>query len=194
MKKILFFFFLFYLFYFFPSTLTGVRAVMLSSERIAYVDIERIFNEYKSTKQAKERIEREIKSRRNEITTLEKEIRELELASKERQRVEPVAITGLVGEEKIEISTAPVVREQLPEEAIRLKKKRLDELTEKTGQELARLEEEITRQILGKIYDVVKEIAQAEGYAVVLDKKNVLYSAMDNDLTEKVIKKLNLSE
>jgi len=194
MKKILSFVFVFYLFYFFPSTLPAVRAVMLSSERIAYVDIERVFSEYKGTKQAKEKIEREIKTRRSEIATLEKEIRELELASKEGRKVEPVAITGLVGEEKIEISTAPVLPEQLPEEVIRLKKERLIELGEKTAQEVPRLDKEITRQILGKIYDVVKEIAQAEGYAIVLDKKNVLYSAMDNDLTEKVIKKLNSGE
>jgi len=194
MKRIAGFFFVFSLLYFLPFAVPAVRAVMLSSERIAYVDIERVFDEYKGTKQAKEKIEREIKTRRSEIATLEKEIRDLELTSREKERVEPVAVTGLAEKEKMEISTAPVVTKVLPEEEIRLKKKRLDELTATTEQDLAGLEKGITRQILGKIYDVVREIAQAEGYAVVLDKKNILYSEMDNDLTEKVIKKLNLGE
>jgi Skp family chaperone for outer membrane proteins len=39
---------------------------------------------------------------------------------------------------------------------------------------------------------VIREIAQAEGYAIILDKKNILYSEMENDLTEKVIQILNL--
>jgi len=189
MKRIACFFFVFSLF-----AVPVVSAVMLSSERIAYVDIERVFDEYKGTKQAKEKIEREIKTRRSEIATLEKEIRDLELTSREKERVEPVAVTGLAEKEKMEISTAPVVTKVLPEEEIRLKKKRLDELIATTEQDLAGLEKGISRQILGKIYDVVREIAQAEGYAVVLDKKNILYSEMDNDLTEKVIKKLNLGE
>ena len=191
MRRILLFFFVFSLFYFFPFSLPGVRAVMLSSERIAYVDIERVFDEYKGTKQAKQKMEREIETKRNEITKLEKEIRDLEVAPKERERVEPVPTTGLAGEEEVEISTGPVVTKLLPEEVIRLKKEKLNEGLEKIKVELARLEKEITHQILGKIYDVIREIAQAEGYAIVLDKKNILYSEMENDLTEKVIQRLN---
>jgi len=192
MKRILFFVFLFSFFYFLPFGLPGVKAVMLSSERIAYVDIERVFDEYKGTKQAKQRIEGEMKTKRSEIAALEKEIRDLELAGKKKERVEPIPATGLVGEEKVEISTAPAVAKPLPEEVIKLKKGRLNELVENIERELAGLEKEITRQILGKIYDVVKEIAQVEGYAIVLDKKNILYSEMDNDLTEKVIQRLNV--
>ena len=191
MKRILLFLFVFSLFYFFLSSLPGVRAVMLSSERIAYVDIERVFDEYKGTKQAKMKIEREIETRRSEIDRLEKEIKDLEVTAKRRERVEPVPTTGLVGEEEVEISTAPVVSEPLPEEVIRLKKEKLNEMTKNIEKELTGLEKEITHQILGKIYDVIREIAQAEGYAIVLDKKNILYSEMENDLTEKVIERLN---
>jgi len=193
MKRISFFLFVFSLFYFFLFPLPGVRAVMLSSERIAYVDIDRVFDECKGTKQAKEKIEGEIKTRRNEIAGLEKEIRDLEVASKKGEIIEPVSTTGLVGEE-VEISTVPIVSEPLPEEVIREKKKRLNQMVEKSKEELARLEREITHQILGKIYDVIREIAQDEGYAIVLDKKNILYSEMENDLTEKVIKRLNSSQ
>jgi len=191
MKRISPFLFVFSLFYFFPYTLPAVRAVMLSSERIAYVDIDRVFDEYKGTKQAKKKIEREIETRRRDIATLEKEIRDLDVASKTKERVEPVPTSGLAGEEELEISTALVVTKPLTEEVIRLKKEKLSEMVEKMGEELTRLEKEITHQILGKIYDVVREIAQAEGYAIVLDKKNILYSEMDNDLTEKVIERLN---
>jgi len=194
MKRIARFFFVFSLLYFLPFTLPAVRAVMLSSERIAYVDIERVFNEYKGVKQAKEKMERQIETRRSEIAKLEKEIRDLEVASKKTETIESVPITGLVGEEKVEISTAPVVAKPLPEEVIKLKKEKLNETVEKMKEELTRLEKEVTRQVLGKIYDVVREIAQDEGYAIVLDKKNILYSEMENDLTEKVIKRLNSSQ
>jgi Skp family chaperone for outer membrane proteins len=194
MKRIARFFFVFSLLYFLPFSPPSVKAVMLSSERIAYVDIERVFDEYKSTKQVKKKMEAEIETRRSEIDRLEKEIKDLEVASKKTETVESVPITGLVGEEKVEISTAPVVTKPLPEEVIKLKKEKLTETVEKMKDELTRLEKEITHQVLGKIYDVVREIARAEGYAIVLDKKNVLYSEMENDLTEKVIKKLNLGE
>jgi len=194
MKRISLFLFVFSLFYFFAYSLPAVRAVMLSSERIAYVDIDRVFDEYKGTKQAKKKIEIENETRRREIATLEKEIRDLDVASKKKERVEPVPTSGLAGQEGLEISTAPVVTKPLTEEVIRLKKEKLSKMVEKMGEELARLEKEITHQILGKIYDVIREIAQAEGYAIVLDKKNILYSEIENDLTEKVIQKLNLGE
>jgi len=191
MKRISLFFFIFSLFYFFPFTLPDVRAVMLSSERIAYVDIDRVFDEYKSTKQAKEKMEREIETKRGEIAKLEKEIKDLEIAMREKERVEPVPTTGLA-EKEVEISTGPVILKPLPEEVIRLSKEKLNKMVKKMKKELANLEKDITQQILGKIYDVIRKIAQAEGYAIVLDKKNILYSEIENDLTEKVIQRLNL--
>lgn len=193
MKRISLFFFVFSLFYFFPFTLPDVRAVMLSSERIAYVDIDRVFDEYKSTKQAKEKIEREIEMKRDEIAKLEKEIRDLEVAIREKGRVEPVPTTGLT-EKEVEISTGPVIPKPLPEEVIRLNKEKLNKMVKEMKEELTNLEKETTHQVLGKIYDVIREIAQAEGYAIVLDKKNILYSEIENDLTEKVIQRLNLGQ
>ncbi len=193
MKRISLFFFIFSLCYFFPFTLSEVTAVMLSSERIAYVDIDRVFDQYKGTKEAKEKIEREIKMKRNEIAKLEREIRDLEVVSREKKRVEPVPATGLTGKE-VEISTISVIPEPLPEEVIRLDKEKLNNRVEEMKKELTGLEKEITHQVLGKIYDAIREIARTEGYAIVLDKKNILYSEMENDLTEKVIQKLNLGQ
>jgi Skp family chaperone for outer membrane proteins len=164
---------------------------MLSSERIAYVDIDRVFDEYKGIKQAKEKMERKIETKRGEIAKLEKEIRDLEVAMREKERIEPVPTTGLA-EKEVEISTGPVIPKPLPEEVIRLNKEKLNKMLKEMKKELAKLEKDITRQILGKIYDVIREIAQTEGYAIVLDKKNILYSEIENDLTEKVIQKLNL--
>ena len=193
MKRISLFFFVFSLLYFFPFTLTEVKAVMLSSERIAYVDIDKVFAQYKGSKEAKEKLEKEIKVKRNEIARLEREIRDLEVASREKKKIEPVPATGLA-EKEVEISTAPVIPKPLPEEVIRLNKEKLNRMVEEMKKELASLEKEITHQVLGKIYDAIRKIAQAEGYAIVLDKKNILYSEMENDLTEKVIQRLNLSQ
>jgi len=185
---------IFFLAYFFLFSLAGARAVMLSSERIAYVDIEKVFNECESTKQARKKIEKEVEIKRKEIDRLEKEIRDLETSGKKKEIFEPVPTTGLVGEEKVEVSTAPAVPKPVPEEVIEMKKRKLNETVEKIKEELTRLEKDTNYQILGKIYDIVKEIAQAEGYSIVLDKRNILYSEMENDLTDKVIKRLNLGQ
>jgi len=193
MKKILLFFLLFSIFSLF-SFASGARAVMLSSERIAYVDIDRVFAEYKGTKQAKMKMEKEIGTRRSEIAKLEKEIRDLETGSKKTERVEPVTSTGLIGEQGVAISTVPAITGPSPEEVIRLKKEKFNQTKEELQKELTKLEKEMTHQILGKIYDIIKEIARADGYAIVLDKKNILYSEIENDLTEKVLKRLNLEE
>jgi len=193
MKKILFFFLLFSIFPLF-SFAPGASAVMLSSERIAYVDIERVFAEYRVTKQAKMKMEKEIETRKSQIVKLEKEIRDWEASGKETEKVEPVTTTGLTGEEGVAISTVPAITGPAPEEVIRLKKEKLNQTKEELQKELTKLEKEMTHQILGRIYDIIREIARAEGYAIILDKKNILYSEMENDLTEKVIKRLNLEE
>ncbi len=87
------------------------------------------------------------------------------------------------------VSTATVV--SLEEEII-WKKEELDDMVKEGEKEILKKEKEIKYQILGKIYDVIREIAKKEGYTVVLDKSNVLYSEKSaDDLTEKVIKKLN---
>lgn len=56
--------------------------------------------------------------------------------------------------------------------------------------ELLDYESQRTQIILGRIYQVMRELALAEGISVVVDKRSILYGQSAVDLTDKLIKKL----
>ena len=169
MRKIIIILFLLSTFSF--RILPKARAVMLSAERIAYVDIEKVFNEYKGTKEAKRRLAQDIRKKRKEIA--DKAIK------KRASQLKDVIV-----------STSSTVS---PEDSdlLGLQDTDSDKFLRSIQEELTKKEKNLTEQIYGMIYDVVKEVAIAEGYTIVLDKNNILYSSRDADITEKVLRKLN---
>jgi len=166
-------------------------AVMLSSERIAYVDVQKVFDEYKGTKEATRKLSEAMRIKREELILAENEIREME------KRIEMVqqetgqeALTGLVAGGEITESTGAV--KLSPLEVLGRKKEKIENMVRDTEETLLLKEDEIRQQILGQIYDVIREIAEEEGYSIVLSRDDVLYVEKSSvDLTDRVIKKLN---
>ena len=60
----------------------------------------------------------------------------------------------------------------------------------KVEADLRVLEKHRVKLLLGKIYDVVQEVAKDEGLSVVEDKKNILFGQDAVDLTDKVLARL----
>jgi len=52
------------------------------------------------------------------------------------------------------------------------------------------MNKKIKKNLLGKIYDSIKDVSEEEGLTIVLDSSNVLYDESMTDITDKVIDKL----
>ena len=142
---------------------------------IAYVDIQRIFNEYNKTKDfqtmwdsQKEEASKQIEAKKKELEKLREELKSQELLLTEeakRQRQEEIAA----------------------------KTDELNKFINTVSQQINKKNEEYSNEILKDIKLKVKEIAEREGYRFVFYKDALIYVTPEKqfDLTEKVISELN---
>ena len=81
----------------------------------------------------------------------------------------------------------------LSEKEIELLKKQSDlEIFIGTAQqEVQQMEEGKTMTVMARIYKALEDISNKEGYAVIVDKENILYGDKTIDITENVIYRLN---
>ena len=143
--------------------LTKVGGISLSTQYIAYVDIEKVFNEFYKTAQLGKELEEERRAQPEELRKLKDQIAALE--------------------ELISPTTA-----QLTELA--LAKKELAEFPERIKQQ----EEQKTKQLMAEIYGQIKNVSEEQGYTVVLDKKSAIYGTEEIDITEEVLRRLNIGQ
>lgn len=70
------------------------------------------------------------------------------------------------------------------------KKLDLEQYISATASEEKNIARKIKRNLLGKIYDAIKEVVEEEGLTVVLDSSNVVYDDGVIDITQQVLKRL----
>jgi outer membrane protein len=137
--------------------------------RIGFVDVSKAFDEYPETKRATDILNKEIEARRVKISSFQSEIERLE-----------GEIEGLRDEE------ARTKKKALLEE----KRRELREYAGDARTYLAKREQELTKEIVNKIYEAIKKVAAERKVSIVVEKNTILYGAPDLDLTEDVIKVL----
>lgn len=180
---------------------------VLSTEKIGYIDIEKVFNEYKGTKRAKSELSEEIRDIKEEIMLIDKEIDDLEekIRDKSLSLIEEENPSGDSEQENNQSDTATQSASESSQNekggGIAELREKIDSLRNekaKLGNKLKTIKEDsfetdskISHNIMGDIYDVVEEIALEEGYAIILNKKDIIYSRQDTDITEEAIKRLN---
>jgi len=180
---------------------------VLSTEKIGYIDIEKVFNEYKGTKRAKSELSEEIRDIKEEIMLIDKEIDDLEekIRDKSLSLIEEENPSGDSEQENNQSDTATQSASESSQDekrgGIAELREKIDSLKNekaKLGNKLKTIKEDsfktdskISHNIMGDIYDVVKEIALEKGYAIILNKKDIIYSRQDTDITEEAIKRLN---
>jgi len=174
--------------------------------KIAYVDMERIFQIFPQTKFAKEdyakrlrrkredlqQKETELSNIRGRISVLESTLKELEFsASKATDTINKVNSSTTT-------SSQTIKREDLgPPEAVQTMKKELEEKEFKLAEdkkrsveELVAFEKQQSRLILGKLYQALQDLAEEEQITLVIDKSSILYGSANIDLTQKLQKKV----
>lgn len=182
------------------SPFTILNAESISTQRLAFVDIDRIYEKFPMKVLA----EKEIKLRKEEyrlkLEAMDKKIRELELKQALEAKASEIelstqtevasstqAVSAVA--EKAEISTGTVKALSIPEQISELKieKKRL---SKEAKDSVKNLGGEYSIQVMGRIYDAIKEVADFHGYTVVINKSECLYGIPSTDLTDEVLEKL----
>jgi outer membrane protein len=152
-----------------------VHAQML---RIGYVDSQRIFQQYADAVDAQSRFQREIAAwkteaddRHKQLDVLRNELKDQESILSEAKRLEK-------------------------ESALQKAVSDYDRFVQDfwgPGAKVERLNDEMTREVIGKIRDAVELVANREGYDLILDAAdgNVIFGVKTLDLTDRVLTELN---
>lgn len=137
--------------------------------KIGYVDLARVFDEYKKTKDSEKTLEEKGKAKEAERKKLVDELKAL----KDEQ--------ALLSEKgKAEKQTV-----------IDNKIKNLQDFDKTARDELMQARNDMLSGILKSIEDVVTDYAKQTGYDLVLNSRMLLYGGEQYDLTSEVLKRLN---
>lgn len=145
--------------------------------RLGFVDSQRIFESYRGAQEAQERFGREITAWRTEAD--------------ERRRAVDVLRNEIKDQEALVTDSKKVEQESALSKAVSEYDRFVQEFWG-TGGRVQRMNEEMTREVIGKIRDAVETIAYQEGYDLVLDAAdgNVIFGVKGLDLTDRVLTEL----
>ena len=156
------------------------RPAAAQNLRIGFVDSQRIFAEYKAAQEAQDRFAREIQSWRTEADDRRRQVDELRNELKDQD--------PLLSESK------RLEKESALQKAVSDYDRFVQDFWGPNGK-VQRLNDEITREVIGKVRDAVELLANREGYDLVLDAAdgNVIFGVKSLDLTQRVLDDLNKS-
>lgn len=144
-----------------------------AQQKIGVVDMMNVFQQLPQREQISESLQNEFQDRFEEMRQLEQKVQEL------RQKQERDA--SIMSEaEKTQLARE---LEQTISQA-QLKSKALQEDTR-------RRQNEERNKLLAKVQGVITEVAEEEGYDMVLESNAVAYMKADNDLSDEVVEKMS---
>jgi outer membrane protein len=137
--------------------------------KVGVVNVARIFDEYDRTKASDVVLERKGKQKETELEARMNELKKL------RESLE------LLNEEAREAKAREV--EERAED--------LQRFRTSTARDLRRERDKIAKDILGEIQRAMEEYAKANGFALLLDARSILYGEGGLDVTDEVLARLN---
>ncbi len=172
----------FFLFAFYSPAET----LIITSSRLAYVDIEKVYENLIMVDNARAALENLIEERRAEVEELQNNIDEL------RAAIEFPDEKEIVPEDETEEPRDLLESGEDPEEMIAEKEKELGNLRETSVLEIQQKNQSLRSSIMSEIYDTIEQLAAREGYTAVLDG-NIVFCTGDavTDITAEVIEILN---
>ncbi len=150
-------------------SLGAVNLAVAAGEKIAYMDLAKIFDEYNKTKDLDKQLENKGTAKQAERDKLVAEIKKL------KDELE------LMGDKGKEAKQA----------AIDEKIKKLQDFDRESRDALRKDRDDMARQILKEIKDTIDEVGKKEGYFLILDSRAILYGKESDDLTNGILKMLN---
>ena len=153
----------------FLATASNLALAANSAEKIGYVDVARIFDEYKKTQDLDKILEDKSSRKQVERDRMVKDIRKLKDESE------------LMSES---------AREKKQDE-IEAKIKKLQDFDRDARDELQRERDKMAKEILKEIDETIQGLGSKEGYTVILNERMLLYYDQANSLTDRVLNSLN---
>lgn len=149
--------------------LSGNIAFSENQEKIGYIDLSRAFDEYQKTKDLDKELEKKGDRKQTEREKLVQQIRQMREESE---------LMNSAAKEKKELD-------------IESKIKVLQEYDQDAKNELIKDRDNMLRDILKEMNEVIKEYGQTQGYSLILNDKVLLYGDKKLEITDQVIKILN---
>jgi outer membrane protein len=157
--------------------LWGGAAGAVDEVKVGYVDAQQVLDRAKSGQVSKEQLEQYVKSRQQLIDVDEEEIRRLE------------------GELKKQASVLSPEAQQEKQEVFQRKLGAYQRRASELSKEVQDKRTEVLKAFNAKLTQVVRRVAEREGYAIVLDKEQeggvVLYAREQMSLTDAVVAELD---
>jgi len=146
-----------------------LNSAFAAGEKIAYMDLAKIFDEYNKTKDLDKQLEDKGTAKQAERDKLVAEIKKL------KDEVELMADKG----------------KEAKQAAIDEKIKKLQDFDRESRDALRKERDDMARQILNEIKGVIDEVGKKEGYLLILDSRAILYGKEGDDLTSNILKMKN---
>ena len=189
----------------------------ISIQRIGCVDMNRIMDEYPDAKKIKDELSANLNTRKENIKNFQSQIiatdmeikqmeEQLQTYNEEQKKTKEIAAVAALAEVPSSTETVVVVTTEtvtqissptftaadIETKKVTLEKQKsdLEKYIAVTKQEEKAINNKAKKNIMGKLYDTVKEVAEEEGLTVLVDSSNVIYGEDAQDITEKVLKKL----
>lgn len=153
--------------------LLAAPAARAADLKIGYVDLPRAVNEVEEGKAAKAQLKKDFDEKQKQLDQRTDEVKRLDADFQKQAMV-----------------MAPDAKAAKAAEIDR-KKMEVQQFFVGLQQDLAGREREVTRGIFDKLIGVVRELAEAEGFTMVLDRSSVLYAPPSLDVTNELVRKYN---
>lgn len=149
--------------------LVNLNFAYAASEKLGFMDLSKVFDEYNKTKDLDKQLEDKGDLKQAERDKLVAEIKKL----------------------KDELDMLSDKAKEAKQAAIDDKIKKLQDFDRETRDVLRKERDDMARQILKEVKDTIDETGKTEGYFLILDSRAILYGAEKDDLTQKILKLLN---
>lgn len=151
--------------------LTGFAAgdVFAKEYKIGYVDIGKVFDMYKKTKEAEKSLSDKAKVKEDERKVMLDELRKLK------------------DEQTLLSEKAKAEKQVVLEE----KARKLQEFDRKAQDDLMKERNDLLGGILKDIEGVISNYAKEQGFDMIMNSRTLLYGKEDMDMTEEILKRVN---
>ncbi|MBN1405644.1 MAG: OmpH family outer membrane protein [Candidatus Omnitrophica bacterium] len=137
--------------------------------KIAHADVIRIFEGYNKTKEQNKILEEETNKEKQQRDGMVMQIRKM----------------------KDEMDVLSQAAKEKKQAEIDEKIKQLQEFDQRVGLSLRQKQENVMRDILKEIEQIVEKYAQDNGYTMIINTRTLVYSQKQNDITDKILEILN---
>ena len=149
--------------------LAGGRTVFADSEKYAYVDVAKIFDEYQKTKDNDKTLQEAGKKKENERQGLVDQVRQM----------------------KDELALVSNEARAKKEDALEVKVRELQDFDRGAKRELGEQRNKAVRGIFKDIDDTVQRYGERKGLDLVVNERALLYHSPKLDATQEVLNELN---